>query len=932
MPDVFISYSRKDKHFVQRLHAELTLQNRDTWVDWEDIQYAEDWWQKICVGIQSADNFVFVITPESVRSKICFDEIEYATQQKKRIVPILRLDVTDDVDKQRMHSAINRHNWLPFREMDDFGTSFEKLINTIQLNPEYVQMHTRLILRAAEWEQRLRKPSLLLRGDDLQAAENWLIEAVNKQPSPTTLQAEYIANSRRAETYRGRALMGGVSLALAITVALAALAFGLFRQSEERRIEADHNAEMAQNNASTAVYNESVSKAIALASQAQTDISSGQRDRSVLLGLQSLVHYPYSVQAERALGQAVLDFRLQMVIPNQSILSGASFLAWSPDGSRFLKALKISSSGTFPSGISIWNITGEFEQTLTLEVSQEIVNVMWSRDGKSVWVIDGSATMSKTDLATSTVETWQILADTKIRAAAWTPDGSQVAVADESTVSIYDVASHRHLLSLKENIPFIYSMVWSPDSAYLLITGSGNVSGIWETTTGNKIMNLSPGGALVAWSPDSKRAVISSNSAAYVWDVEANTALFSLADHRDSIAGIGFSPDGQYLMGASADKTIKIWDAYGGYEVLTINGSSAFNAAMWSPDGTQILTSDIDSIAKIWDARINIQPVTIQSGWAGYGLERPIWSPDGSRFLTSVDQTSVGHIWDTATGEKLITLKDDFQVMLAGATWSPDGTHILTLDQTGSGKIWDTNTGEVIRTTLQLQTDIYQAFWSPTQNYLVTLDRQPNEDIRFDAVLREAETGLELLRIPDILPNTISWSPDGKQFAVGFYHELQIWDASQKNKRWSMGAHWGGIQSTMWSPDGNYLASSGWDTTTKIWNTTTGTLEMTLNKQASYSSSWSPNGERIVTSGGTNDFIIWDSRTGNELLTLPGFQEGVIAVSWSPDNRHILITNLDGPFQIWNLWQSTAELIMYAQNCCVKRELTSDELQQLGLN
>src|SRR5690242_10759765 len=106
MADVFISYSRVDKAFVRQLHDALAAQNRDTWVDWEDIEYAEDWWQKICAGIEGADNFIFVITPDSVRSKVCFDEVDYAYKNNKRIVPILRADVTDKADIQRMHPVI----------------------------------------------------------------------------------------------------------------------------------------------------------------------------------------------------------------------------------------------------------------------------------------------------------------------------------------------------------------------------------------------------------------------------------------------------------------------------------------------------------------------------------------------------------------------------------------------------------------------------------------------------------------------------------------------------------------------------------------------------------------------------------------------------------------------------------------------------------
>ncbi|ESA34684.1 wd40 repeat-containing protein [Leptolyngbya sp. Heron Island J] len=60
MPDVFISYSRKDKAFVQVLHQALLESHYDSWVDWEDIPLTADWWEEIKAGIESADTFIFV--------------------------------------------------------------------------------------------------------------------------------------------------------------------------------------------------------------------------------------------------------------------------------------------------------------------------------------------------------------------------------------------------------------------------------------------------------------------------------------------------------------------------------------------------------------------------------------------------------------------------------------------------------------------------------------------------------------------------------------------------------------------------------------------------------------------------------------------------------------------------------------------------------
>jgi len=123
--DVFISYSRKDQAFVRSLDAEFRKLNRSPWVDWDSIRKGEEWWAAIQHGIEGANTFVFVISPDSIDSPICQDEINYAASNNKRFLPIV---YREGFDPSKVHPEISSHNWLFFRDTDDFQSAFQELL------------------------------------------------------------------------------------------------------------------------------------------------------------------------------------------------------------------------------------------------------------------------------------------------------------------------------------------------------------------------------------------------------------------------------------------------------------------------------------------------------------------------------------------------------------------------------------------------------------------------------------------------------------------------------------------------------------------------------------------------------------------------------------------------------------------------------------
>jgi len=195
MATVFISYSRKDIDFAKRLTAELQKCELDFWIDWEGIPPTVDWWREIEKGIEEADIFLFLISPDSSTSNVCKQEIATAVKNAKRIIPLVVRDIKGDEAPEPL-----RHlNWTFFREQDNFDAALEKLLTSIRTDYEWVAAHRRLQVKALEWERNNQENSYLLRGKDLQDAEAQLRVNGEKEPHPTSLQREYVEQSSRFE-------------------------------------------------------------------------------------------------------------------------------------------------------------------------------------------------------------------------------------------------------------------------------------------------------------------------------------------------------------------------------------------------------------------------------------------------------------------------------------------------------------------------------------------------------------------------------------------------------------------------------------------------------------------------------------------------------------------------------------------------------------
>ena len=221
MARIFVSYNRKSSEFCKLLTDELLKRDFDFWVDWEGIPPTVDWMKEIEKGIEEADTFLAIVTPEWITSKVCIDELDIAVKNGKRMIPVVPYDIVWD----NVPPALAQFNFIFFTEKFDFNTQLKLLFTALDTDYDWLKTHRRLQVKALEWERSNKENGYLLRGKDLEEAEGQISINANKDPHPTDIQREYVLVSRQATDRQRRittiSLYAAVVVMLGIIIALA---------------------------------------------------------------------------------------------------------------------------------------------------------------------------------------------------------------------------------------------------------------------------------------------------------------------------------------------------------------------------------------------------------------------------------------------------------------------------------------------------------------------------------------------------------------------------------------------------------------------------------------------------------------------------------------------------------------------------------------
>ncbi|MBI3819746.1 MAG: protein kinase [Planctomycetes bacterium] len=465
--------------------------------------------------------------------------------------------------------------------------------------------------------------------------------------------------------------------------------------------------------------------------------------------------------------------------------------------------------------------------------------------------------------------------------AAFCADDAHFAVAGGDGVArIYNSESGRLERSIYGHTGAVLSVQFSGDGARLLTTSADRTARVFDAASGAQILLIETAhvGAAQCIFVHHDEWIAAARRGGDIVIIDANSGaeIRTLSGHSRTPHYLERSRDGQYLLSASADGTIRLWNLNDPAPPRIFLASAAVKMARLSPDARTILEIDIFSNAvTAWDA-----------------------AAGEKKYIIGGDLTSRLKSGEHAIG----SISDAHRAPVGYVEFSDDGEWFATASGDHMAKIWNAADGALIRTFHGHDKILEFATLSSDRALLATMGAD------YNICIWNAATGAQIitLRGHRTAVNAARFSRDGSRL-VSLGGDARLWRPASPRDISPWIGHEDALNSGFFSLDRTRYVTASRDGTARVWDARTSDLLYLIpagDARLSFAC-FSNDGQFVATCGETNNITIWNVPSGARVASLWGHSGRIQQVLFDRTGTRVMTCGDDGILYIWD-WLSGA--------------------------